>query len=118
MAHGCATRNQLNKAPFYLQNSIELLIFLLKCPSFQDYNHDYYRNLTLAYYVIPSESENTSESANMTTAAPSPSSSSTGVLLTTLSDNNSSAKTNETQLLNESELMEHNPLLIHTHDSE
>ena len=78
---------------------------------FQEYNHDYYRNLTLAYYVIPSE--NTSESTTtLSSTAASMSSSSTGVLLTTLMDNASANKTNETQIQNESELIEHNPLLI------
>ena len=69
----------------------------------QDYNHDYYRNLTLAYYLIPAENT----TANTTTMPPT----STGVVsLTTLMD--VSNETLENEALNDAELVEHNPLLV------
>ena len=69
----------------------------------QDYNHDYYRNLTLAYYLIPAENT----TANTTTMPPT----STGVVsLTTLMD--VSNDTLENEALNNAELVEHNPLLV------
>ena len=68
----------------------------------QDYNHDYYRNLTLAYYLIPAENT----TVNTTIMPPT----STGVVsLTTLLDT-SGNDTLEDQ--SDVELVEHNPLLV------
>ena len=69
----------------------------------QDYNHDYYRNLSLAYYAIPVQNT----SMNTTTIQPTLSTDTTMTPLTTLTDTS-----NETSTENEEELVQHNPLLV------